>query len=411
MKRIFAVLFLLMLIISSVSAAESFVPSVDVFLKYHTKLVKGKRVGLITNQSAVSKSGEAVIDVLVRHPDVNIVALFAPEHGVRGNYEAGKAVNNSKDPVTGLPIYSTYHDRTKEPAPEHLKKVDILIFAIQDLGCKTYTYIWTMAECMKAAGRLNIPMIILDMPSIHGLNMPDGPIRKEKYKSFIGLYPTPYTYDATEGELARYLKHEENIKCKLYIVPMLNYRRGMDYRKTGLKFRQLSPNIPDINSAFGYWITGPLGELGLFNIGLKMGLSFQIIGAPWLNGRQMASYLNRASIPGVKFESFKMKATFGRYKNENISGVKLIFTDPAKIRPVETIVRILCYMRDYEKGFKWNTGSPDFNNVFDKAIGSDSIRLGVAKGLAPYKIISAYRAESQAFANRLAKYRIYDKRK
>ena len=224
------------------SAAAEFVPSVDVFLKYHTKLVKGKRVGLVTNQSAVTKSGEAVIDAIVRHPDINVVALFAPEHGVRGTVEAGKPVNNSKDPITGLPVYSTYHAKNKEPNPEHLKQVDILIFAIQDIGCKTYTYIWTMAECMKAAGRLKIPMIILDMPSIYGLSRPDGPMRQDKFKSFIGLYRTPYTYDATEGELARYLKHEEKIDCKLYIIPMQNYKRGMNYSKTKLKFRQLSPN-------------------------------------------------------------------------------------------------------------------------------------------------------------------------
>ena len=404
MRIIINLLFILSIL--NIYAAD-FVPSVDVFLKYHTNLVKGKRVGLITNQSAVSKSGEAVIDVLLRHPDVNIVALFAPEHGVRGNYEAGKTVNDSRDPVTGLPIYSTYHDKSKEPDPEHLKKVDILIFAIQDLGCKTYTYIWTMAECMKAAGRLKIPMIILDMPSIHGLSAPDGPLRQEKFKSFIGLYPTPYTYDATEGELARYLKHAEKIDCKLYIIPMHNYRRGMTYRETGLKFRQLSPNIPDLNSALGYWVTGPLGELGLFNIGLKMGVSFQIIGAPWLNGRQMAAFLNRVPVPGMKFESFTCKAAFGRYKGEVISGVKLIFTDPSKIRPVETIVRILCYLRDYEKNFKWNTSSPSFNNTFDKAIGSDVIRLQIQQGISPYTIIRRYRSESSVFAGKLKKYRIY----
>ena len=389
------------------SAAAEFVPSVDVFLKYHTKLVKGKRVGLVTNQSAVTKSGEAVIDAIVRHPDINVVALFAPEHGVRGTVEAGKPVNNSKDPITGLPVYSTYHAKTKEPNPEHLKQVDILIFAIQDIGCKTYTYIWTMAECMKAAGRLKIPMIILDMPSIYGLSRPDGPMRQDKFKSFIGLYRTPYTYDATEGELARYLKHEEKIDCKLYIIPMRNYKRGMNYSKTKLKFRQLSPNIPDLKSAMGYWITGPLGELGLFNIGLKMGVSFQIIGAPWLNGRQMASFLNRAPIEGIKFQPFTAKATFGRYKGENISGVKLIFTEPEKVRSVETIIRILCYMRDYEKGFKWNTSSPSFNNIFDKAIGSDSIRLQIVRGVSPYKIISSYRAECAAFEQKMAKYRIY----
>ena len=387
--------------------ASEFVPSVDIFLKYHTKLVKGKRVGLITNQSAVTKSGESVIDAIVRHPDVNVVALFAPEHGVRGTVEAGKAVSNSKDPITGLPVYSTYQAKSKEPSPEHLKKVDILIFAIQDLGCKTYTYIWTMAECMKAAGRLKIPMIILDMPSVYGLSRPDGPMRKEKYKSFIGLYRTPYTYDATEGELARYLKHEEKIDCKLYIIPMKNYKRGMNYSKTGLRFRQLSPNIPDLKSAMGYWITGPLGELGLFNIGLKMGVSFQIIGAPWLNGKQMAAFLNRAPIEGIKFQPFTVKAAFGRYKGETISGVKLIFTEPEKVRSVETIIRILCYLRDYEKGFKWNTSSPSFNAIFDKAIGSDSIRMQIIQGRKPYQIIDSYKAECAAYEQKIAKYRIY----
>lgn len=395
------------LFLCTVLHLNAFSPSVDIFLKYYTKLVKGKRVGLVTNQSAVSKSGEAVIDVLVRHPDVNIVALFAPEHGVRGTVEAGKPVSNSKDPITGLPVYSTYHAKTKEPDPEHLKKVDILIFAIQDIGCKTYTYIWTMAECMKAAGRLKIPIIILDMPAINGLNPPDGPLRLEKYRSFIGLYPTTYTYGMTQGELARYLKHEEKIDCKLYIVPMHHYRRNMPYSMTKLKFRQLSPNIPDVNSAMGYWITGPLGELGLFNIGLKMGVSFQIIGAPWLNGKQMASYLNRAPIPGIRFVPFSCKATFGRYKGENISGVKLVFTEPEKVRSVETIVRILCYMRDFEKGFKWNTSSPSFNDTFDKAIGSDSIRLKIAKGFSPQRIISEYRSECINFQKKSQKYHIY----
>ncbi len=401
------IVILLIFCCALLQGAGEFMPSIDVFLKYHTKLVKGKRVGLITNQSAVSKSGDAVIDVLVKHPDVNVVALFAPEHGVRGTVEAGKAVANSKDAKTGLPVYSTYHDNKKEPDPEHLKKVDILIFAIQDNGCKTYTYIWTMAECMKAAGRLQIPMIILDMPSIYGLSYPDGPMRQDKFKSFIGLYPTPYTYDATVGELARYLKHEEKIDCKIYIVPMKNYRRGMPYAQTKLKFRQLSPNIPDLPSAMGYWITGPLGELGLFNIGLKMGCSFQIIGAPWLNSRQMAKFLNDAPIPGICFEPISFKATFGRYKGEVINGVKLKFTDPAKVRSVETIVRIICYMRDHEKSFKWNTSSPSYNNTFDKAIGNDTIRKQIDSGATPWTIINSYKKQTAAFATKISKYRIY----
>lgn len=391
----------------TVCGSQKFVSSTDVFLKYHTKLVKGKRVGLITNQSAVTNNGTSVLDAIVRHPDVNVVALFAPEHGVRGNIPAGQPVNNTRDAKTGLPVYSTYQPGSKEPSPAHLKKVDILIFAIQDLGCKTYTYVWTMAECMKAAGKLNIPIIILDMPSIFGLSAPDGPIRLAKYKSFIGLYPTPYTYDATLGELARYLKHVEKINCRIIIVPMRYYRRGMPYRRTGLSFRQLSPNIPDLNSAMGYWITGPLGELGLFNIGLKMGVSFQIIGAPWIDGKKMANHLNSHAVPGIRFVPIDFKATFGRYKNQRIRGVKLIFTDPAKVRSVETIVRILCYMRDHEKGFKWNTSSPSYNNVFDKAIGSDSIRRKIAAGYPASRIISEYRRECNAFAAKMRPYRIY----
>ena len=174
-----------------------------------------------------------------------------------------------------------------------------------------------------------------------------------------------------------------------------------------MRFRQLSPNIPDLKSAMGYWITGPLGELGLFNIGLKMGVSFQIIGAPWLNGKQMAAFLNRAPIEGIKFQPFTVKAAFGRYKGETISGVKLIFTEPEKVRSVETIIRILCYLRDYEKGFKWNTSSPSFNAIFDKAIGSDSIRMQIIQGRKPYQIIDSYKTECAAYEQKIAKYRIY----
>lgn len=408
LKKIFFSIIFLAVFSLQVFGEEVFKSSVEVFLSQYTYLVKNKRVGLITNNTATDSHGRKTIDLLHQDKRVNLVALFAPEHGVRGDVEAGVEVKNSIDRKTGLPVYSTYYNKTKQPNPADLKKVDILIFQMQDIGCKTYTYIWTMAEAMKAAAAAKIPLIILDVPQFAGIKQADGFIREERYKSFIGLYPTPYMYGLTVGEMARFLHKEYDIKCTLYVVPMHNYQRNIPFHRLKIPFTQLSPNVPEITAAYGYYITGPLGELGIVNIGLKQGVSFQIVAAPYINGEKMAQHLNKMNLKGVKFVPYKKKATNGRYLGEVISGVRLIFTDVENLQPVRCIVAILCYLRDYEKSFKWNTSEERFNATFDKAIGTDKIRLAVARGDSYWTIIKSYQEELKQYNKLIEKYKIYN---
>ena len=405
-KIVFFIMFLLVFSLQ-VFGEEAFKSSVEVFLSKYTYLVKNKRVGLITNNTATDSKGRKTIDLLHQDKRVNLVALFAPEHGVRGDVEAGVEVKNSIDRKTGLPVYSTYYNNTKQPNPADLKKVDILIFQMQDIGCKTYTYIWTMAEAMKAAAEAKIPFVVLDVPQFAGIKQADGFIREERYKSFIGLYPTPYMYALTVGEMARFLRKEYNIKCTLYIVPMHNYRRNVPFHKLKIPFTQLSPNVPEITAAYGYYITGPLGELGIVNIGLKQGVSFQIVAAPYINGEKMAAHLNKMNLKGVKFVPYKQKATHGRYLGEIVSGVRLVFTDVENLQPVRCIVAILCYLRDYEKSFKWNKSEARFNATFDKAIGTDKIRLTIERGDSYWTIIKSYQSELNEYNKKIEKYKIY----
>ncbi len=407
LKKIAISLFLFSGLFFSLMGSGKFVSSVEVFLANYTHLVKNKRVGLITNNTAIDSKGRKTIDLLHQDKRINLVALFAPEHGVRGDVEAGAEVKNSIDRITGLPIYSTYYKNTKQPNPADLAKVDILIFQMQDIGCKTYTYIWTMTEAMSAAAKAGIPIIILDVPQFAGIKQPDGFIREERYKSFIGLYPTPYMYGLTMGEMARFIRNEYKIKCTLYVVPMHNYQRNTPYHHLGIPFTQLSPNVPEIAAAYGYYITGPIGELGIVNIGLKQGVSFQIVAAPYIDGKKMAQHLNKCNLKGVKFVPYSNIATFGRFKGEKVSGVKLQFTDVENLQPIRCIVAILCYLRDYEKSFKWNTSDPKFNQTFDKAIGTDKIRLAIERGESYWTIIKSYQNDLAQYNKKIAKYKIY----
>ncbi|MBQ9789669.1 MAG: DUF1343 domain-containing protein [Lentisphaeria bacterium] len=406
-KKVTAILVIFVGFGSYLLGAEKFVSSVEVFLDKYTYIVKNKRVGLIVNNTAIDSKGRKTIDLLHQDKRVNLVALFAPEHGVRGDVPAGVEVKNSIDRKTKLPVYSTYYNNTKQPNPADLKKVDILIFQMQDIGCKTYTYIWTMAEAMKAAAKAKIPLIILDVPQFAGIKNPDGFIREDRYKSFIGLYPTPYMYGLTVGEMARFIRKEYKINCNLYVIPMHNYRRNIPYHRLKIPFVQLSPNVPEITAAYGYYITGPIGELGIVNIGLKQGMSFQIIAAPYINGNKMANHLNKMNLKGVKFIPYSYVATFGRFKGEKISGVKLQFTDVENLQPIRCITAILCYLRDHEKSFKWNTSDPKFNATFDKAIGTDKIRIAIQRGDSYWTIIKSYQNDLNKYNQKIQKYKIY----
>lgn len=390
--------------IGSAAAGDRVRTGLEVFMSRYTSLVQGQRVGLITNPTGVDRHLQATVDIFMASPAINLVALFAPEHGIRGDVEAGKSFQTTHDKRTGLPIYSLYGGRDHRPPPGSLDQVDVLVYHIQDIGCRSYTYIWHLAECMSAAAEAGKTMIVLDVPNPLGAVQIDGPVTERQHLSFIGLYPVPFVYGLTVGELARYLNREENIRCKLYIVPMANYRRGMSWDETGLPWVPTSPQIPSPQSACCYAVTGSIGALGIVGIGIGYTLPFQVVAAPWIDAEHMADALNRLRLGGVRFRPIHFKPYFGLFSGQNTHGVQLHITDHAAFRPTTCTVAILCYLQKYYRQFTWR---PDRIAGFDRAMGTDRVRVMIQAGNDYRAVVNAWQSELDAFRRRIEPYKIY----
>jgi uncharacterized protein YbbC (DUF1343 family) len=391
----------------SMTAEARVYSGLEVFLAKYTRIVRNKRVGLITNPTGVDARLNATVDLLQKSPYVNLVALFAPEHGIRGDVRAGFSIGGGKDKYTGLPVYTLYGANGHKPSKAALSTVDVLIYDIQDVGSRAYTYIWHLAECMSAAAAAGKTVIVLDRPDVYGGNIVDGPVSESKYLSFIGLYPIPRIYGMTVGELARYLNTEENIRCKLQIVPMMNYRRGMSWSETGLPWVPTSPHIPNPESAQCFAATGTIGEIGCINIGIGYTLPFQTVAAPWINAEKMASDLNRYKLPGIRFRPIHYKPFYAAYANKNISGVQIMVIDPSKFKPATTEVAIICYLRKFYSGsgrFVWRN---DKLATFDKAMGTNSIRREINAGWTYVAIARSWTSKLRQFKAKRQKYLIY----
>jgi len=404
MKRL--LLFLTVVCCAAAVSGGGVRPSVELFLENYTKLVAGKRVGLVTNRTGVNRNLTPTVDLLKKDARINLVALFAPEHGIRSDIAAGEHIGGGIDLTSGLPVYSLYGGKDHRPTKEQLAKIDCMVFHLQDIGTRTYTYIWHMAEVMAACGEAGKPVIILDVPNPNGMLRSDGPIREEAFKSFIGLHPVPYTYSMTCGELARYLKNECGIQCKLFIVPMRGYRRNMSFTDTGLPWVPTSPQIPSVAAANGYPVTGPIGTLGTLEIGIGQTLPFQIVVAPGLDGNKMAAELNWIKISGVRFLPHTVTPTTGPYKGRKCGGVQLFVTDAPQLAPIEAMIHILCYLRDHYSEFSWGRNVNGAEG-FDKALGTDRIRKMIQSGKSPAVIIRSYQSELASFRQKAAKYYIY----
>ena len=272
--RIFPLILALLLAPFAPSARAQVAPGINTLVARNFDVLNGKRVGLVTNQTGVTRDGRSTIDVLRAAPGVSLVALYAPEHGVRGEIPAGKLVKTYRDKSTGLPVYSLYGS-TKRPTPQMLRGVQVLVFDIQDIGSRSYTFISTMGECMKACAEQKIPYVILDRPN------PVGPRSEGKLAqkfSFVSPYPIPYRHGLTMGELAKWLNARRGLTCQLTVVPMSGYKREMTWRDTGLNWVPSSPNIPRADSPFFYAATGILGELPGLSIGIGTPRPFRVGG-------------------------------------------------------------------------------------------------------------------------------------
>ena len=392
-------------------ADEAVLPGIEVLRKSGFSALKGKRVGLITNPTGIDNTMKSTIDILAEAPEVELTTLFAPEHGVRGNYVAGATVVNETDPKTGVQVYSL-HGKTKKPTPEMLKDVDVLVYDIQDIGTRSYTFISTMGLAMEAAAEAGKEFMVLDRPNPLGGNKVEGNIVEPGFTSFVSQYPIPYIYGLTPGELARFLNGEgmlkNGVKAKLEVIPMKGWHRAMTFAETGMPWVLPSPHIPDPSTALLYPATGIMGELDYVSIGVGYTLPFKLAGAPWIDAPTLADRLTALEIPGVEFRPLYYKPFYAMFKGENLSGVEIYVTDPeaAPLSLVQFyIMQELAEMYPAQKAFAKAT--PSRLNMFDKVCGSSKVRQLFCKNYKVSDLLPFWDKDADTFRERSRIYQLY----
>ncbi len=410
MKRL---LFTLLIIASAAVTVQAKNPKVklgiEVLAERNFDILKGKRVGLITNATAVDKDLNSTIDILHQAAGVKLVALYGPEHGVRGDVHAGDKVENMTDDKTGVIVYSIYGSARK-PTPEMLKDIDVLVYDIQDIGCRSYTFISTMGLAMEAAGELGIEVVVLDRPNPLGGNKVEGCLTEDKYISFVSQFKIPYLYGLTYGELAIMLNKEKMLshQCQLTVIPMEGWKRKMLWEDTGLNWVPTSPHIPNSQAAYLYPATGILGELGYISIGVGYTLPFQMIGAPWIEAEKLANALQKHNLPGVTFKALHFKPFYSTFKGENCQGVQIYITDfeASNLSALQFVIMDEL-ARMYPDHATFDHANKNRYNMFDKVSGSNYIRETFSKEHKWSDIEAYWNKDVESFKKLSSKYYLY----
>ena len=361
--------------------------------------LRGRRVGLVTNGSGVDHRLRATADLLAGAGGVELKAIFAPEHGFRGGQQAGDRVVDQRDPTTGVPIHSLYGE-VKRPTAESLAGIDLLIYDIQDVGARTYTYLSTLRGCLEAASEKGIEMWVLDRPDPQGGAVIDGPVLEEKFESFVGPHPIPLRYAMTPGEFARMVNDERKIGAQLRVVPLGGFRRGMAFADTGLPWVAPSPNIPTADTCFLF--TGfVLIEGTNLSEGRGTTRPFKLIGAPWLEACRTAEELNRLALAGVIFRATEFTPTDSKYQGQPCQAVEVHVVDQAAFSaPLAAVALLTVVHRLWPERL-------EFRDSFDRLAGSAEIRRGILRGDPPAEIAAAWAAGLREFEHRRLKYLIY----
>lgn len=402
MKRL---LFYILFIFAPFVAYSQVMTGIEVLRDANFELLKGKRVGLITNPTGVDRNLKSTVDILFEAPDVQLVALYGPEHGVRGDIPAGEKVENQVDAKTGLKVHSLY-GKTRKPTPEMLQGIDVLVYDIQDIGCRSYTFISTMGLVMRAAKEQNKEVVILDRPNPLGGEKVEGSGVSQGYFSFVSQFDIPYIYGLTCGELANYLNQE--IGCKLTVVPMQGWKRSMRFEDTGLPWVPTSPQIPSTTAAILYPATGIIGEMGFLNIGVGYTLPFQVMTAPWVKSVELTEVLNAKQLPGVAFRPILYKPLFGDMQGQTVQGVQIFITDYDKARLSEIQFHVIEAMHQlYPSHVLFSAETEKRNNMFDKVCGTNFIRENFSKQYKIDDILSYWRNNEQAFKEKSASFYLY----
>ncbi|MDE6334781.1 MAG: DUF1343 domain-containing protein [Muribaculaceae bacterium] len=396
----------------AMGAAAQVKPGIEVLRDMDFAPLKGKKVGLLTNPTGVDNKLKSTVDILAEAPGVELVALYAPEHGVRGNVYAGDTVGNTVDAATGVTVYSVY-GKTRKPTPEMLKDVDVMIYDIQDNGCRSYTFISSMGLAMEACAEQGKEFMVLDRPNPVGANKIEGNLVEDSCISFVSQFPIPYLYGLTPGELAKYLDGEglagaEGKKLNLTVIPMEGYTRDMDFRSTGMPWVLPSPHIPTPESAIYYPVTGILGELYYMSIGVGYTEPFKLFCASWIEADKLAQRLNARNIPGIMFRPIHIKPFYSTDKDKNIQGVEVYVTDIDKAPLALTqfyVMEELADMYPDHKVFE-NCDKKRFD-MFDKVCGSKEIRRRFAKNYKVADIEDYWNKDVEPFRAASAKYQLY----
>jgi uncharacterized protein YbbC (DUF1343 family) len=390
---------------------QSVTTGLEVLINSKFEILNGKKVGLITNPTGVERNLRSGIDIIFNAPGVKLSALYSPEHGIRGEFTAGEQVGSAVDLSTGLPVYSLYGN-TRKPTKEMLKGIDVLVYDIQDIGSRSYTYISTLGLAMEAAAENDIPFVVLDRPNPLGGKRMEGPVTQPGFTSFVSQFAIPYVHGMTVGELALFLNGEgllkNGVKCKLEVVKMNGWKREMSFEETGLPWVPSSPHIPHAQSPLFYPATGIIGELYVINIGVGYTLPFQLFAAEWFNADSLARNLNSLLLPGVVFRPIHYKPYYSVSQGKMVHGVQIHIIDAE----MASLSLIQFYILQ-EAHKLW----PDKDifalceksrlDMFDKVCGTDKVRIEFSKTYSVNSILGLWTNDIPAFRKKAEKYFLY----
>ncbi len=388
------------MLLTPLKASGLTLSGLDVLERDGFKRLEGKRVGLITNHSSVDLNGVNAVDAFHKAGNFKLAAIFSPEHGFRGTEEGGVYIASSSDPVTGVPVFSLYGKNKQRPTPEMLKDLDILVFDIQDIGARFYTYLTTMGYAMEEAAKAGLPFMVLDRPNPIG-GLVEGPVLEPGISFFTAYFPVPTRHGFTAGEMALFHKASLNLNLNLTVVPLENWTRDLFFDQTGIVWTNPSPNIRSVNAEVVYPGLGCF-EASNISVGRGTDRPFLWFGAPWMKAGKIAKGLNKAGLRGVKFTVLKLTPDKDVFEGKLCEGVNIEITDKSAVRALDIFANAVSLLKKYNGAdFKLNpveirkmTGSADLYNMLEA-------------GAKPAEIIAAFEKSSADFRAGAAKFLLY----
>ena len=364
--------------------------------------LRGKRVGLICNQTSLDRRGTKTRVVLHRSPQVRLTALYVPEHGLDGKEPAGKKLSSRRDPLTGLTAYSLYGS-TRKPTSRMLAPIDVMLFDLQDIGSRSYTYISTMALAMEACAENGKEFIVLDRPNPMGGNRIQGPPLEARWKSFVGQIPVPYVHGMTTGELAGMIHGERMIKAvpRITVIRMEGWNRNMVWSQTGLRWTPTSPNIPKSTSPLYYATTGMLGGLHGVDIGIGTSRAFEFAAAEGVDANEFTRFMNARNFPGVRFTPYYSQ------KKPGYAGCQIHIDPNAPADLVELDVTLIAELNRRNRTDLFRNTPSSTMSLFHKVFGSDSLARDLQRGVSPQAIAGKWKGYNQRFRSKRTRYLLY----